>query len=299
MSLIDVSRLPAHVAIVMDGNGRWAQLHGRPRTEGHRAGSDAVRRIVRASRRLGVSALTLYAFSEQNWGRPATEVQALMDLLREFLLSERQELLDNGIRLRGVGRTERLPPFVGEVLRRIEHDTAHGRAMTLSLALSYGGREEIADGARVLAERVARGELRPEQIDEALLESTLPSMDVGPVDLLIRPGGEQRISNFVLWGSAYAELYFSPKLWPEWHEADLYDAIAAFQRRDRRFGHVPSDVASPGEPPDERLAAQDTGAPRRAGHAPPPSTPAPATPASSPPPTPAAPAAAAAAAGAR
>jgi undecaprenyl diphosphate synthase len=247
VSLVDVSRLPAHVAIVMDGNGRWAQLHGLPRTEGHRAGSESVRRVVRACRRLGVSALTLYAFSEQNWGRPLSEVQALMDLLHEFLLSERQQLLDNAIRLRGIGRIERLPDRVAQVLRSIERDTSCGRAMTLSLALSYGGREEIADGARALAERVARGDLRPEQIDEALLESVLPSMDVGPVDLLVRPGGEQRISNFLLWGSAYAELYFSPKLWPDWQEADLFEAIAAFQRRDRRFGHLSSDVASPGE----------------------------------------------------
>ncbi len=244
--LVDVSRLPAHVAIVMDGNGRWAQLLGHPRTHGHRVGSDAVRRIVRASRRLGLSALTLYAFSEQNWARPQSEVEALMDLLREFLLSEREELLANDIRLRGIGRTDRLPPRVREVLDEIVEATRDNRTMTLSLALSYGGREEIADAARVLGERVARGELAPERIDEAAIEALLPSMACGAVDLLVRTGGEQRISNFMLWGAAYAELYFSATLWPDWDDSDLYEAIAAYQNRDRRFGKVRVDVPPPG-----------------------------------------------------
>jgi undecaprenyl diphosphate synthase len=245
--LVDVSRLPAHVAIVMDGNGRWAQQLGHPRTHGHRIGSDAVRRIVRASRRLGLSALTLYAFSEQNWARAPSEVEALMDLLREFLLSERDELLANDIRLRGIGRTERLPSRVRDVLEQLTEETKNNRTMTLSLALSYGGREEIADAARRLAERAMRGEISPSRIDEAALEAELASMSVGAVGLLVRTGGEQRISNFMLWGAAYAELYFSPTLWPEWCERDLYEAIAAFQQRDRRFGKVRSDVASPTE----------------------------------------------------
>jgi undecaprenyl diphosphate synthase len=241
--LVDVSRLPAHVAIVMDGNGRWAQQLGHPRTYGHRIGSDAVRRIVRASRRLGLSALTLYAFSEQNWARPPSEVEALMDLLREFLLSERDDLLANDIRLRGVGRIDRLPARVRDVLERITEETKNNRTMTLSLALSYGGREEIADAARALAERAVRGELPVSRIDEALLEAELPSMSVGAVDLLVRTGGEQRISNFMLWGAAYAELYFSPTLWPDWDERELYAAIAAYQLRDRRFGKVSSQAA--------------------------------------------------------
>ncbi len=236
--LVDVSRLPAHVAIVMDGNGRWAQLQGHPRTYGHRVGSDAVRRIVRASRRLGLQALTLYAFSEQNWARPQAEVEALMDLLREFLLSEREELVTNDIRLRAIGRVDRLPPRVREVLDEIVAATRGNRTMTLSLALSYGGREEIADAARLLGERVARGELAAERIDEAAIEALLPSMDCGPVDLLVRTGGEQRISNFMLWGAAYAELYFSAALWPDWEAGDLYEAIASYQQRDRRFGKV-------------------------------------------------------------
>jgi undecaprenyl diphosphate synthase len=233
----------------MDGNGRWAQQHGRPRTEGHRRGSDAVRRTVRAARRLGVDALTLYAFSEQNWDRPRDEVDALMELLTEFLISERDEILDHRIRLRSIGRTDRLPEHVQRVLHPLLDASAPHAGMTLTLALSYGGREEMADAARALAERVAAGELEPAAITEATLEAALPSMHVGPVDLLIRTGGEQRISNFLLWGAAYAELVFLPRFWPEFQEADLYEAIAAFQRRDRRFGRVAEDdrpSAAPG-----------------------------------------------------
>jgi len=255
--LVDVSRLPAHVAIVMDGNGRWAQLQGHPRTYGHRIGSDAVRRIVRASRRLGLQALTLYAFSEQNWARPQAEVEALMDLLREFLLSEREELVSNDIRLRAIGRVDRLPPRVRDVLDEIIEATRGNRTMTLSLALSYGGREEIADAARLLGERIARGELAPERIDEAAIESLLPSMECGAVDLLVRTGGEQRISNFMLWGAAYAELYFSAALWPDWDAVDLFEAIAAYQQRDRRFGKV--RVESP--PPPLTTRANGSAAP--------------------------------------
>jgi undecaprenyl diphosphate synthase len=242
--LVDLTRLPEHVAIIMDGNGRWAQRQGFLRTIGHREGSEAVRRIVRASRRLGLSALTLYAFSEQNWDRPRLEVDALMELLREFLLSEREELINNGIRLRAIGRRERLPDRVGDVLDRLSEETAHLDRMTLTLALSYGGREEIADAAREIAKRVAAGELDAERIDERLVGAVLPSMEVGPVDLLIRTGGEVRISNFLLWGAAYAELYFSETLWPLYEERDLYEAIAAFQARDRRFGRVPCAATS-------------------------------------------------------
>jgi undecaprenyl diphosphate synthase len=236
----DSARLPAHVAIIMDGNGRWALQRGMMRPNGHREGSEAVRRITRASRKLGLKALTLYAFSEQNWQRPTFETDALMDLLREFLLTERRELLDNGIRLRSVGRIERLPVRVREVLDALEAETASLAEMTLTLALSYGGHEEIADAARALALRVARGELDPSSIDETTMAEALPSMAVGDVDLLIRTGGEQRISNFLLWGAAYAELYFSDQLWPDFGEQDLLEAISAFQARDRRFGRVSS-----------------------------------------------------------
>jgi undecaprenyl diphosphate synthase len=251
--LIDLTRLPSHVAIIMDGNGRWAERRGMLRPVGHREGSEAVRRTTRAARRLGIDALTLFAFSEQNWERPSFEVEALMELLREFLLSERDELLENGIRLRAVGRIERLPPRVRDVLDRIADDTAKNDDMVLTLALSYGGREEIADAARALAQKVARGELDPSAIDEKLLDSMIPSVDVGQVDLLIRTGGERRISNFLLWGAAYAELYFSDRLWPEYGEDDLHAAIAEFQTRNRRFGRVvPAGEPVPALPEDVR-----------------------------------------------
>lgn len=254
-ALVDLRRLPSHVAIIMDGNGRWAKIRGAQRPTGHRHGSESVRRIVRASRRLGLGALTLYAFSEQNWQRPSFEVDALMELLREFLVSERREILDHGIRLVSIGRTERLPPRVLEVLRALEAESAHHTGMTLCLALSYGGREELSDTMRRLAERVAAGEIDPSRVDETLLDATLPSMALGPVDLLVRTGGEQRISNFLLWNAAYAELCFSHRLWPEFTEEDLYDAIATYQARDRRFGRVSSgDVADPGAMLDSRSA---------------------------------------------
>jgi undecaprenyl diphosphate synthase len=239
VSLVDLQRLPDHVAIVMDGNGRWAQERGRPRWEGHREGSESVRRTVRAARRLGVRALTLYAFSEQNWERPRFEVDALMELLKEFLITERDELLARGIRLRAIGRRERLPDDVCEILERIEGETAGLKRMTLTLALSYGGREEIADTAREIARRAAAGELDPERVDERLFGAVLPSMEVGPVDLLIRTSGELRISNFLLWATAYAEMHFTDTLWPDFGEEDLFAALAAYQMRERRFGQVP------------------------------------------------------------
>jgi undecaprenyl diphosphate synthase len=239
--LISVNRIPHHIAIIMDGNGRWAQKQGKPRTSGHRMGSEAVRRVVRASRRLGVRVLTLYAFSEQNWQRPPEEVFTLMDLFREFLISERDEVLRTGIRVRAIGRMQRLPRDVRDVLEQLIHETQDLRGMTLQLAVSYGGREEIADAARRLAQRAAAGGIDPACVDEELFGAELPSVEAGAVDLLIRTGGEQRISNFLLWGAAYAELYFTASLWPDFSEADLYQAIAAFQGRERRFGKVQAD----------------------------------------------------------
>lgn len=247
MALVDLRNLPEHVAIIMDGNGRWATQQGFVRNLGHREGSEAVRRTVRACRRLGIRALTLYAFSEQNWGRPSFEVSALMELLKEFLVSEREELLGKGIRLRAIGRRSRLPDDVAEILERVEAETASLDRMTLTLALSYGGREEIADAAREIAQRVADGELDPERVDERLFDAVLPSMEVGPVDLLVRTSGELRISNFLLWATAYAELYFTDRLWPDFDERDLFAALAAYQGRERRFGQVPC-AATDGTP---------------------------------------------------
>jgi undecaprenyl diphosphate synthase len=257
-TLIDLRRIPAHVAIIMDGNGRWAQHRGALRPTGHREGSQTVRHIVRASRRLGLRALTLYAFSEQNWQRPSFEVDALMELLREFLVTEREEILENGIRLTSIGRTERLPARVLDVLRPLEAESANNTGMTLCLALSYGGREELADTMRNLAAQVARGELAAGSVDESSIDRAMPSMAQGTVDLLIRTGGEQRISNFLLWNAAYAELVFSERLWPEFEVEDLYDAIADYQGRDRRFGKVSAlspDALAPDPTPSELATA--------------------------------------------
>ena len=241
MGLVDVSRLPQPVAIIMDGNGRWAQARGKPRTIGHERGADAVRATMRAARRLGIPALTLYAFSEQNWDRPESEVNALVDLLCECLVSERDELIDNEIRLSAIGRLQKLPRRAQAKLSTLMSDTEALDGMTLTLALSYGGREELIDASRELAQRAQAGALDPRDIDEAALDSALPSMRVGPVDLLIRTGGEQRICNFLLWGSAYAELYFTDELWPDFDANSLYCAIEAFQARERRFGLVPTE----------------------------------------------------------
>jgi undecaprenyl diphosphate synthase len=238
MTLIEARNLPAHVGIIMDGNGRWAQNRGLTRKHGHREGSQAVRRTVRTARRLGLRALTLYAFSEQNWARPEDEIDALMELLRDFLLSERGEILNNGIRLNAVGNLGRLPGVVRAVLDPLRRDSERNHEMTLTLALSYGGREEIATAARELAQEVAAGRLRVDEITDGALHARMPSLVVGDPDLVIRTGGERRISNFLLYGLAYAELYFSDALWPDYGAEDLYEAIASFQGRERRFGKV-------------------------------------------------------------
>lgn len=240
--VVEARNLPSHVGIIMDGNGRWAQMRGLDRADGHREGSLAVRRIVRAARRLGLSALTLYAFSEQNWARPGEEVDALWVLLREFLVSERDEILDNGIRLNAIGNIGRLPGIVRAVLDPLRQESADKTEMTLTLALSYGGREEIAQAARVLASRVAAGECSPEEITTDALHGLMPSLTVGDPDLVIRTGGEHRISNFLLYGLAYAELYFEDALWPDYDAQQLYAAVASYQQRERRFGLVGAPV---------------------------------------------------------
>jgi len=251
MGLVDVSGLPRHVAIIMDGNGRWAQSRGQLRTAGHERGADAVRATMRAARRLGIPALTLYAFSEQNWDRPQDEIDALVDLLCDCLVSERDELVDNEIRLSAIGRLHKLPDPAQGKLCSLMAETEHLDGMTLTLALSYGGREELADVARELAREVRSGTLEPDDIDVDSLDERLPSARVGPVDLLIRTGGEQRISNFLLWGSAYAEFVFTDLLWPDFDAISLYSAIESYQSRERRFGLVPDSE------PQRALTAQD------------------------------------------
>jgi undecaprenyl diphosphate synthase len=231
--------LPRHVAIIMDGNGRWAQGRGLPRVAGHRQGAAAVRAVTRAARRLGLEALTLYAFSTQNWSRPPDEVEALMLLLVEFLEKEQQELVDNAIRLNAIGDLERLPARVGERLEAVRRATAGGAGMTLTLALSYGGREELVHAARLAA---ARGG----PIDEAALEAGLWTHGLPDLDLLVRTSGERRISNFLLWQAAYAELYFTDTHWPDFDERELLAAVADYQARQRRFGLTAEQVAARG-----------------------------------------------------
>ena len=236
--------LPRHLGIIMDGNGRWAQRHGKPRLEGHRAGAESVRDITRASRELGLEALTLYAFSSQNWQRPIDEVAGLMQLLREFLIDERSEILDNQIRLDAIGDIERLPATVKDPLDELRAVSAHHKGMTLTLALSYGGRESIARAARAAAADVAAGKLSPDALDVDRFNSYLPTSTLPPVDLLIRTSGEQRISNFMLWEIAYAELIFIDVQWPEFRRQHLYQCLEQYAARERRFGLTSEQLAS-------------------------------------------------------
>ena len=237
-------RPPAHIAIIMDGNGRWATARGLPRVLGHRAGAAAVRRVVEACCELGVKALTLYAFSWENRDRPAQEIQELMSLLDEFIRREEPTLLANHVRLQAIGRLEELPAGVVDHLRRVMARTAQGDRLVLTLALSYGGRQEIVDAARRLAQRVLLGELRPEHIDEALFAQQLYTAGLPDPDLLIRTSGEQRLSNFLLWQSSYSELYVTQKLWPDFSKDDLAEALAEYERRERRFGKVDGPASS-------------------------------------------------------
>jgi undecaprenyl diphosphate synthase len=239
-------RLPRHVGIIMDGNGRWAQLRGRPRLDGHREGAESVRDIVRAARQVGLEALTLYAFSAQNWARPADEVAGLMDLLRDFLVDQRQELLDNAIRLDAIGELDRLPDHVRVPLQALRAESAGLRGMTLTLALSYGGRESLARAARRLCEDALAGQVAPAAIDDALFGRYLPTAGLPPLDLLVRTSGEQRVSNFMLWELAYAELMFIDVTWPDFRRQHLYAALDAFASRERRFGLTSAQLASAG-----------------------------------------------------
>ena len=228
--------LPRHIAIIMDGNGRWAKARGLARADGHQQGAEAATRAVTGAMDLGVPYLTLFSFSSENWNRPSAEVQDLMGLLRRHLRGEISRLRDEGICLRVIGERERLPEDILQLIEDAELQSRQNVRLTLTMALSYGGRREIADTARRLAEAVAAGTLDPAQIDEALFASRLWTADTPDPDLLIRTSGEQRISNFLLWQTAYSELVFIDKLWPDFAEADLADAVRAFQLRDRRYG---------------------------------------------------------------
>lgn len=236
--LEDRGDLPAHVAVIMDGNGRWARKRFLPRIMGHREGRKAVRRVVEAAAELGVAHLTLFTFSMENWSRPGPEVKALMQFLEDVLESEFKELDRNGIRLQSMGRLELLPVGTRRHLFAAQERLAGNEGMFLNLALSYSGRAEIVDAARAFAESVARGEAKPEDLDEARFSEQLYLPELPPVDLLIRTSGEQRISNFCLWQLAYAEIHITPTLWPDFDAEHLYRAILDFKGRERRFGKV-------------------------------------------------------------
>jgi len=237
---LDASRLPRHVAIIMDGNGRWARKRMLNRIRGHEKGADTVRAVVRATREFGIPYLTLYAFSTENWQRPDTEIAALMTLLKRFLKSEQQEMLENGIRLEAIGQVERLPADVRETLEAVKAATAHQTEMVLNLALSYGGRAEILQAVRRIAEKVKSGALDPEAVTEDLMARHLYTREMPDPDLLIRTSGEMRISNFLLWQIAYTELFVTPTLWPDFSKAEYAAILQDFQKRERRFGKTAS-----------------------------------------------------------
>lgn len=235
---LDPARIPRHVAIIMDGNGRWALRRGLRRTAGHRAGVKSLREAVRTCAKLGVEILTVYAFSTENWQRPASEVQTLMELLVEVLNHEIDELHEAGIRVRVIGRLEALPPEVVRQVREAEERTRFNRHMVLNVALNYGGRAEIVDAARRIAEEVRAGRLSPHDITEEVFARYLYTAELPDPDLLIRTGGEFRVSNFLLWQLAYSELWVTPVFWPDFRRVHLLQAIVDYQRRHRRFGKV-------------------------------------------------------------
>ncbi len=231
-----MTSIPRHIAIIMDGNGRWAEARNLRRVRGHEAGIDSVRAVAEECARLGVGQLTLYAFSEENWKRPRLEIEFLMRMLKRFLVRERDTLMRNNMRFGAIGRLDRLPADVRAALEKTREMTAGNTGTLLCLALSYGGRAEIADAARTLATRVQRGELKPEDIDESALAAALYQPDMPEPDLVIRTAGEMRVSNFLLWQISYAELYVTEALWPDFRPEHLHTAIEDFNRRERRFG---------------------------------------------------------------
>jgi undecaprenyl diphosphate synthase len=232
------SKVPQHVAIIMDGNGRWAQRRGLPRIRGHQVGTESVRTIVRACKKAGVKYLTLYAFSVENWVRPKTEIRGLMRILKHFLTKEEKELHDNQVRLRVIGRLHDLPPDVQAELKRVMKATEHYTGGQLILALSYGGRAELVDAVRSIARKVKKGDLAPDSIDDKTIAESLYAPDVPDPDLMIRTSGELRISNFLLWQLSYSEFYVTDVLWPDFREAEFAKALEAYSQRHRRFGDV-------------------------------------------------------------
>ncbi len=247
--------IPHHIAVVMDGNGRWAKQRGLPRLQGHYEGRKATKRCIYGCSKIGVRALSIYAFSVENWRRPPEEVHGLMALITQSLRDELDELDHEAVRFRASGRLHELPAELQDAIARGVERTRDNAGMTLNLLMNYGGRAELADTARALAQRAAAGELAPETIDEDTLAQALYAPELPDVDLMIRPGGEYRVSNFLLWQIAYSEIVFLPVLWPEFDRSHLVEAIAQYNQRERRFGSV-QGVAT-----DEDLSDDEPGAP--------------------------------------
>lgn len=246
-SNFDRNKLPQHIAIIMDGNGRWAKKKNLNRIKGHMKGVEAVREVVTACRELGIKVLTLYAFSVENWQRPAEEVNTLMGLLKEYLIKERPEMIRNNIRLNAIGRLEDLPPDVLEILKETIKQTEGCDGMILNLALSYGGRSEILHALKRIFSDLKEGRIREEEIDSPLFSRYLWTSGIPDPDLLIRTSGEFRISNFLLWQIAYTEIYVTETLWPDFTREELLKAIANYQSRERRFGMISEQINGPRE----------------------------------------------------
>lgn len=238
---MELAVIPRHVAIIMDGNGRWAQKRLLNRVKGHEKGAETVRTIVRTCRKLGVGFLTLYAFSTENWQRPTSEIKALMSLLKRFLINEEKELKDNNIRLNVIGQPHRLRDDVQAAINQVKASTAANDGLVLNLALSYGGRTEITEMVQAIAAKAAAGSIHPDNINEAMVADHLYTRDMPDPDIMIRTSGEMRISNFLLWQLAYAELFITPTLWPDFTPEEFLSILHTFQNRDRRYGKVNVD----------------------------------------------------------
>lgn len=235
---LDETRLPKHVAVIMDGNGRWAKRQGLPRIMGHRRGVDALKELLRCCKDWGIPALTAYAFSTENWGRPLDEVDFLMTLFDRVLRQELREMVQENVKINFMGNLGALPRGLQAEIERSMTETQHNRSIQFTVAMNYGGREEILQACRAIATSVQEGLLQPDQIDEALFEKHLYTSNVGDPDLLIRTSGEMRVSNFLLWQMAYAELYITETLWPDFDRTEFHRALCVYQQRDRRFGKV-------------------------------------------------------------
>lgn len=242
--MIDETKLPKHIAIIMDGNGRWAKSKGKNRVFGHRNGTEAVHKVVEAAARMQIEHLTLYAFSTENWNRPQQEVSTLMDLLIRALRRELNKMIKNNIQLKSIGDISKLPKEVEKELTDTINKTEKNDGMILTLALNYGARQELTQAMQQIAAKVKNNIISPENVDETIINEHLYTQNLPPVDLLIRTSGEQRISNFLLWQIAYAELYFSEVLWPDFNEKHFEEAITSYQKRERRFGKTSEQLIS-------------------------------------------------------